>query len=96
MNKKVVIIVLVLVLSLSFVSAGFWGDLWGKITGRTAGPDSGSMDCIDLDGPNNFLTSSFVKYYSKYYYDYCSGNVVYDYCCSKTSSTPVAFVIKKR
>ena len=55
MNKKSLVIVclaLVLVLSLSvFVSAGFFSNFWGKITGKVTYDSEGWTEWLDRDGP---------------------------------------------
>ena len=52
MKKLVIVICLVLILSLSFVSAGLFSDFWGRITGHVV-----EEDCSDgLDGDEDGLT----------------------------------------
>mgnify|MGYP003995827119 CR=1 FL=1 len=60
MKKGVAIVAclcLVLIISSSFVSAGFFSDLWNKITGKAVG------ECIDSDATAEFLDGKnfFVK-----------------------------------
>ena len=58
MKKGVAIVAclcLVLIISSSFVSAGFFSDLWNKITGKAVG------ECIDSDGGKNFFVRGIVS-----------------------------------
>jgi hypothetical protein len=48
-NKRIGVVFvfsLVLLLSVSFVSAGWFGDLWGKITGKAIVDSSSCDDCV--------------------------------------------------
>jgi len=93
---------ILLVFSVSFVSASILTDVWGKITGKyidrsetvssdvSIDTDRDLISCYDYDGKDNFLVSSKIKYDGKDYFDYCSGNIAYDYYCysSTFSKTP--------
>jgi len=48
--KKVGVVVFVVLLSVSFVSAGWFGDLWGRITGRVVGDDWCDGADLNMDG----------------------------------------------
>jgi hypothetical protein len=77
MKKGVAIVAclcLVLIISSSFVSAGFFSDLWNKITGKAVG------ECIDSDGGKNFFVRGIVSR------DSIKGYLNYeDYCTSSTN-----------
>ncbi len=60
--KKGVVIGLILFLSLSFVSAGFFSNFWGKITGDVVGGE-----CIDTDGFNIYHKGNITFYESGFY-----------------------------
>lgn len=80
---------LIILLSLSLVSASFLGDLFNTFFRETGlSIDRGGGDgCYDADGPQNFEESSWVSYddpatYEQdYVYDNCLGEVAYDYKC---------------
>ncbi len=61
MNKKragIFICFILIVFMLSFVSAGFFSDLWAKITGKTT-----YSDCTDSDGGSDYYTKGTVSFY---------------------------------
>jgi hypothetical protein len=99
MKKGVIIISLslILVLSLSLVSAGFLDDLFRNIfggfpvpgfptsTGKVIGGTGAT--CTDTDGMNNYLTGGSVTENGVTYNDYCVGNTNYDFYCAAPSDT---------
>lgn len=88
-----------IVLMISFVSAGFLGDLLGQLLGigggqKTQSSQSGffsgeviynGYECTDSDGVDNFNVAGFVLYNEVRFDDYCSGEVAYDYNCGVES-----------
>src|SRR3989344_4653665 len=58
MQKRLLVVVFLslTILSMTFVSAGFFSDLWGKITGKQVyGDDNPGYSCSDTDGGANIL-----------------------------------------
>lgn len=93
--KLFLVLSTVLILSLSLVSAGILEDLlerFLRITGDAAG---GGEVCVDSDGESNFNVAGYVTTDNiKYWYDYCDGNIAYDYyCIGGGGSAPVPAVI---
>tara|TARA_Y100000034_G_scaffold136850_1_gene216373 strand:- start:1853 stop:6388 length:4536 start_codon:yes stop_codon:yes gene_type:complete len=82
--KKGVILTVILLFSISFVSAGWFGDFWktitenNKITGRVIG-DS----CIDSDGKDYYVKGTGTLLES--HEDYCNvgGTLLYEYICNE-------------
>lgn len=85
------LIPIVLIFSLSIISAGLLGDVFDIFespSNPTAYVVDGGEDetaCIDQDGYNNFFSDSSVIYDGKYYYDYCNGNTAFDYYCESSA-----------
>ena len=80
---------LILVLSISFTSAGFFGDFWNRITGQVSYDDSlvskeideGVLKCVDSDGENIYL-KGIVSYSGKKYLDFClNSGIIKEYIC---------------
>jgi len=87
------VLVIISLLSVSFISASAFGDFWGKITGNSIRfPTTGSNYCVDFDGNSNYPTGK--NYYTSAYavrmrgggevsrqYDACVGNVLWEAYC---------------
>lgn len=76
-TSKIFVLFAILVLSVSFVSAGFFNDVWGKITGEYVITDEGTdAGCVDYDGslppPGDYNTASSACMGEDCAYDYCS------------------------
>ncbi len=87
----VALVIVVLILSLSIVSASFWGGLLrslglGDKSLRSVGfAASGTSNCYDSDGTSNFYVGGYVNVSGQpRVTDYCSGNNAIDYwCCDR-------------
>lgn len=84
---------LILILSISFVSAGFFSDLWRKITGQTTVEPTPEITCTDSDGGNNVVevgTTQWGPIGGNYYdsTDRCdaTGERVSEYSCYYSNS----------
>jgi len=90
MKKREIILIsfIILVLLTSSISAGFFGDLWGEITGRVIGEG-----CVDSDGPGNFYTGGYVEIDGQVHIDSCEPSegfgiqYVIDYYCGEGETT---------
>ncbi len=84
---------LILILSISFVSAGFFSDLWRKITGQTTTEPTPDITCTDSDGGNNIVevgTTQWGPIGGNYYgsTDRCdaAGEKISEYSCYYSNS----------
>ncbi len=83
---KIAVFSLILILTVSFVSASFIGDILKQFFGVEPTPTTGFVTegdgtCYDFDGADNFLEASKVTYNGNDFFDYCNGDDAYDYYC---------------
>lgn len=78
MKKKMVLILFFVVIVILVFLLLFFGGLRAFFTGHIL---KKTYACTDYDGSNNFLDSSKVVLGGISFYDYCTGNIVYDYHC---------------
>jgi len=71
-------ICLVLIVSISFVSAGWFSNWVGKITGN---PIEGNESCSDSDGENFYVKGYVNSSINGTNWDFCSGSSVIEYVC---------------
>lgn len=85
MKKGMVIFIcisLILVLSLSMVSAGWWSDFWSKIFGKK-GPSLSPTGCSETDGGAMYFVKGSTDYFAVVYEDFCiNQNFVTEYFCN--------------
>jgi len=89
-NLTLLSISIILILSVSLVSATLLGDMirfFGKMagTGNVVGDFPG--ECADSDGKDNFLVAGYVRANAQNSYDYCLNGVAYDYYCEQLTQT---------
>ncbi len=77
MNKRLIFVLILLIISVSFVSAGFFDGFWNKITGRAG------ETCTDSDGGIKYLISGTTCIGTTCYNDSCTNSKqVKEYACS--------------
>jgi len=68
----ILVVSLIFLLSLSLVSASWFSDFWGKITGSAVSISSINIKkCVDSDGGNNPLVKGMTSTKDMEYNDYC-------------------------
>ena len=72
---KIIFLLLIVILSLSIVSAGFFSDFWNKITGKSV------ETCTDSDGGLNYSEKGVVYYGQNEFNDYCLGSDLVEWYC---------------
>ncbi|MEK6945693.1 MAG: putative metal-binding motif-containing protein [Nanoarchaeota archaeon] len=99
-NLFLVLGILIIVLSLSVVSASWFSDIFGKITGQPVkvvddgsfvGSTASTPSCTDSDGGLNYILKGTVygqdSNFTNYFFnDTCSGNYVVEYYCNQNTS----------
>jgi len=84
----VLVLTTILILSVSFISASWFSDLLGKLTGNVVGDNSGSNGCVDSDGGKDYYVKGSISQAStggggapSTTEDFCmQGTVVEHYC----------------
>ncbi|MEK6917512.1 MAG: hypothetical protein AABW51_01050 [Nanoarchaeota archaeon] len=95
------VVILLVILSLSVVSASWFSDVWGKITGQPVkvvddgsfvGSTASTPSCTDSDGGLNYILKGTVYGQDTNSTNYiindsCSGNSVVEYYCNQNTSS---------
>lgn len=90
MNQKKVIgfvFVFLLIVSIGFISSGIF-DIFKSTGDAVSAEKSGTVYCRDYDGRNYFI-GSYVNFKNKNWYDFCVGDIVYDYYCTYSDVVPI-------
>ncbi|MBI3623223.1 putative metal-binding motif-containing protein [Candidatus Pacearchaeota archaeon] len=79
--KIIFAVSIVLILSISIVSAGFLDGLLRVLGIPITGNAASGNSCTDSDGYNNFNAAGYTTVDAGTWYDYCESNTAWDYNC---------------